>query len=83
MHVGAGVARILQHTQHAGVGELAPAQLPGPGAAVGAQREPPIGERGDHPVGRTARGERGEQVADRGLDLGVGVDDDLAGSSWT
>ena len=79
VHVGTGIARILQHTQHPGVRELAPAQLPGPGAAVGAQREPPIGERGDHPVGRAARGERGEQVTNRGLDLGIGVDDDLAG----
>ncbi len=58
---------------------MTPAQLPGPGSAVGAQREAPVGERGDHTVGRAARGEGGEQVTDRGLDLGVGVDDDLAG----
>ena len=78
-HVRAGVARVLQDPQHAGVGEPAPAQLPGPRAAVGAQREPAAGERGDHPVGRPARGERGEHVPDRGLDPGIGVDHDIAG----
>ena len=79
MHVGPRVARVLQHAQDAGVGESSPAQLPGPRSAVGAQREPSSGERGDHPVGRAARGERGEQVTDRARDLGVGVDDHLAG----
>jgi hypothetical protein len=62
------------------VGQAAPAQLPGPDPAVSAQREPSLGERGDHTVGRAARGEGREQVTDRGLDLGIGVDDDLA--SW-
>jgi hypothetical protein len=61
------------------VGQAAPAQLPGPDPAVSAQREPSLGERGDHTVGRAARGEGREQVTDRGLDLGIGVDDDLAG----
>ncbi len=79
VHICPGVAGILQHSQHAGVGETTPAQLPGPGAAVGAQRKPAAGERGDHTVGRTTRGERGEQVTDRGLDLGIGVEDHLAG----
>ena len=79
MHVGPGVARVAQHAEHAGVGERAPAQLSGPGAAVGAQREAAAGERGDHAVGRAAGCERGEQVTNRGLDLGVGVDHDLAG----
>ncbi len=78
VHVRPGVARVAQHAQHPGVGELAPAQLTGPGPAVGAQREPAVAERGDHPVGRAARGERGEQIIDRGLDLGVGVDHDRA-----
>ena len=57
------------------MGEPAPAQLPGPRAAVGAAREPPAGERPGHPVGRPGGGERGEHVADRGGDLLVGVDD--------
>ena len=78
-HVRPGVARVLQDPQYPGVGEPPPAQLPGPRAAVGAQREPAAPERGDHPVGRPARGERGEHVTDRGLDLGVGVDHDIAG----
>ena len=56
------------------MGEPAPAQLPGPRPAVGAQREPPPGERRDHPVGRPGRGERGEHVGDRGRDLLVRVD---------
>ena len=79
MHVGSRIAGVLQHAQHAGVGELAPAQLPGPRAAVGAQREPAAGERGDHPVGRPGRGERGEHVPDGGLDPGIGIDHDTAG----
>ncbi|HET9253659.1 MAG TPA: hypothetical protein VFO16_00475 [Pseudonocardiaceae bacterium] len=79
MDVGPGVAGVFQYSQHAGAGEAAPAQLPGPGAAVGPQREAPAGERADHTVGRAARGEGGEQVTDRGLDLGVGIDDHLAG----
>src|SRR6266542_2769174 len=79
VHVGSRVARVLQHAQDAGVGELAPAQLPGPRAAVGAQREPAVLERRDDPVGRSARGERGEHVPDGGLDLGIGVDHDIAG----
>ena len=78
-HVHPGVARVLQDPQHPGVGELAPAQLPRPRAAVGAQREPPARERGDHPVGRPARGERREHVPDRGLDPGIGVDHDIPG----
>ena len=79
MHVRPGVARVLEHAEHPGVGQPAPTQLPGPHPAVGAQREPAPGERGDHPVGRPARGERGEQVPDRGLHLGVRVDDHRAG----
>ena len=61
------------------MGEPPPAQLPGPGPAVGTQREPPPGERGDHAISRPARGERGEHVTDRGLDLGIGVGHDAAG----
>jgi hypothetical protein len=74
-HVGAGVAGVVQDADHPGVVELAPAQLPGPGAAVGAQREPASGERRDHPVGGSGRGERGEHVGHRGRDLLIGVDD--------
>ena len=72
MRVRPGVARVLQHPQHPGVGKLPPAQLPGPRAAVGAQREPAVLERRDDPVSRPAGGEHREHVPDRGLDLGIG-----------
>ena len=76
VHVRPGVARILEHAQHPGVRQPAPAQLPGPHPAVGAQREPAAVKRGDHAVGRPARGEGREQITDRGRHLGVRVDDD-------
>jgi hypothetical protein len=70
--VGAGVGRVGQHLQHPVVGQGRPGQL----AGLAAAGEPAAGERADHPVGRTGRGEGGEQVADRGLHLLVGVDRD-------
>ena len=79
MHVGPGIAGVLQHPDHAGVSEFAPAQLSGPRAAVSTQREPAVPERRDDPVGRPAGDERREHVPDRGLDLGIGVDHDIAG----
>lgn len=79
VHVGAGMAGVLQHPEDSGVGEPAPVQLSCPHPAEGTQREPTVGERSDHPVGRAARTEGGEQVTDGGLDLGVGVNDDPVG----
>ena len=73
-HVGAGIGRVGQDPQHPGMGEPAPAQLAGPHAAVGPQREPAAPEGGHHLVGRTAGAEGGEQVGHRGLHFGVGVD---------
>jgi len=52
------------------------AEMAGDGQA---RWEPAAGECGNHAVGRPARGERGEHVPDRGLDLGIGVDHDIAG----
>ena len=72
-HVGAGVGRVGQDTQHPGVGEAAPAQLAGPHPAVGAQREASTLERGHDLVGGPAGAEGGKQVGDRGLHLGVRV----------
>ncbi len=60
------------------MGEPPPAQLAGPHPAVGAQREPPALERGDHLIGRPAGPEGGEHVSHRRLDLGVGVDHGVA-----
>ena len=77
-HVCPGIDRIAQDPGRAGMGESAPAQLPGPRPAVGAARESASGERAGHAVGGAGLGERGEHIADRGGDLGVGVDDDLA-----
>ncbi len=73
-HVRAGVARVVQDAQHPGVVQPAPAQLPCPGPAVGAQRESAFGERGDHAVGGSRRGECGEHVGHCGRDLLVRVD---------
>ncbi len=61
--------------EHAGMGETPPAQLPGPHSAIGAEREPPSLERGDHLIGGPAGAERREHVGDRGGDFCVRVDD--------
>jgi hypothetical protein len=77
-HIGAGIDRVAQDPGRADMGEPAPAQLPGPHSAVGSARETPPSERPGHPVGRAGLRERGEYIADRGGDLGVRVDNDLA-----
>ena len=77
----AGVARVVQRSQDPPVvqrhpGQLAlvrPACAPGPGTAG------LVVERLDHGAGRAGPGEGGEQVPDRVLHAGVGVEDDLAG----
>ena len=73
-HVRPGVCRVGKDRTRPGVGEPVEADLPGPGPAVGAAREPAPAERRDHPVGRPGGGERGEHVGDRGGDLLVRVE---------
>ena len=41
-HVGAGIDRVTQDPGRAGMGEPAPAQLPGPRPAIGTARETPV-----------------------------------------
>ena len=77
-HVRSGVDRVGQDPGCAGVGEPAPADLSGPGAAVGAAGKAPPGERAGHAVGRPGCCKRGEHVGDRRGDLGVRVDDHVA-----
>ena len=74
-HVDARVGRVGQHADRARVRQAPPAQLARPRAAIGALREPPLGERADHAIGRAGLRERVEHVGDRGRDLLVGVDD--------
>ncbi len=73
-HVAAGVGGVGQDAEHAGVGQRAPAQLPGPDPTVGAQREAASLELGYHPVGRPAGAEAGEHIRHRVGDLLVRVD---------
>jgi len=75
--VGAGVAGVVQHAEHPGVGQMPPPQLTGPDPAVGAERERPVGERLDHAERRPGPLEGREHVRDRRGDLLVRVDDDL------
>ena len=83
MHIRPRVGRVLQHAHDAGVGETAPAQLAGPRAAVGAQREPAAGEHRDHAVGRTGRGEAGEHVPIAAWTSASGSITISPASSWT
>ncbi len=78
---GSGVAGVVQHVEDLGVLQAPPGQL----AAVGATVQPAgegqvfLGERGDGGPRRAGAGEGHEQVTDGTLDLGVGIQDDLAG----
>src|SRR6266516_8139715 len=71
-HVGPGVSGVGQDAAGPGVGQPSPAQLAGPGPAVGALGEPTLGECPDNLVGRAGGLEGGEHVSHRGVDLLVG-----------
>ena len=77
----AGVARVVQHVQHGGMPQRLPVDL----ALAGAFEVPPGegqprgAERFHHGGGRPGGLERGEQVPERALDGGVGVEDDVPG----
>ena len=77
-YVRAGIDRVAQDPSRAGMGEPAPAQLPGPHPAIGPAGKAPPGEGAGDPVGRAGLGERGEHITDRGGDFGIGIDDDPA-----
>ena len=62
------VGRIRENAQDAPVRQPAPANLARPGSAVRAPRKASLGERPHHAVGRSRRGERREDIADRRLD---------------
>ena len=77
----AGVAGVVQHAQHGGMPQRLPVDLalagsfavpPGEGQPGGAER---FHDGGGRPGGL----ERGEQVPERALDGGVGVEDDVPG----
>jgi hypothetical protein len=70
--------RIRKQAQHSRVREAPPAHIPGPGATVGATREPTLAEAGDHTVGRPRRFEGREDVRHRRPDLFIGVHDRVA-----
>jgi hypothetical protein len=76
-HIRSRVARVGEHGQHPRVGQLTPAHLARPRPAIGALREPPPLEHANDAIGRAGLLERREHVADRGLDLFIGVDDRL------
>ena len=77
----AGVAGVVQHVQHGGVAQRLPVDLALAGAFVvpPGEGQPGGAERLDHGGGRPGGLERGEQVPDRALDGGVGVEDDVPG----
>ena len=78
----AGVAGVVQHPQHGGMQQRLPVDL-----ALAGSFEVPPGERQPGGAecfhdggGRPGGLERGEQVPDRALDRGVGVEDDVPGA---
>jgi hypothetical protein len=77
----AGVAGVVQHVQDCGVPQRLPVDLALAGSFLVPPGEGQPGgvERLDHGGGRPGGLERGEQVPDRALDGGVGVEDDVPG----
>ena len=77
----AGVAGVVQHLQHGGMPQRLPVDLALAGAFVvpPGEGQPGGAERLHHGGGRPGGLERGEQVPDRALDGGVGVEDDVPG----
>ena len=77
----AGVAGVVQHMQHGGMPQRLPVglALAGAFAVPPGEGQPGGAERLDHGGGRPGGLERGEQVPDRALDGGVGVEDDVPG----
>ena len=77
----AGVAGVVQHVQHGGMPQRLPVDLAFAGAFAvpPGEGQPGGAERLDHGGGRPGGLERGEQVPDRALDGGVGVEDDVPG----
>jgi hypothetical protein len=77
----AGVARVVQHVQHGGMPQRLPVDLALAGAFVvpPGEGQPGGAERLHHGGGRAGGLERGEQVPQRALDGGVGVEGDVPG----
>ena len=76
----AGIARVVQRSEHAPVRQLVPRQLAlaRSFADPAGEQQPVTVKRIDDRARRAGPSERGEQVADRVLDGAVGVEHDLA-----